>query len=108
MPFPVMLVTLQVGIFGVVLDHDFVDVPGPFVGVIFLQAQEAFQALIGFLANKGVGLPRLGVDGGRLRVPQFDEYERAGVDLLLLQFSPQHEEMERFGREVISARRRSN
>lgn len=29
-------------------------------------------------------------------------YERAGVDLLLLQFSPQHEEMERFGRQVIA------
>jgi FMNH2-dependent dimethyl sulfone monooxygenase len=28
-------------------------------------------------------------------------FERAGVDLLLLQFSPQHEEMERFGGEVI-------
>jgi FMNH2-dependent dimethyl sulfone monooxygenase len=29
------------------------------------------------------------------------EFERAGVDLLLLQFSPQHEEMERFAEEVI-------
>jgi dimethylsulfone monooxygenase len=29
-------------------------------------------------------------------------YEDAGVDLLLLQFSPQHEEMARFGRDVIS------
>jgi len=29
-------------------------------------------------------------------------YERAGVDLLLLQFSPQLEEMERFGRQVIT------
>jgi FMNH2-dependent dimethyl sulfone monooxygenase len=28
-------------------------------------------------------------------------FEQAGVDLLLLQFSPQHEEMERFGSEVI-------
>ena len=28
-------------------------------------------------------------------------YEQAGVDLLLLQFSPQHEEMARFGRDVI-------
>lgn len=32
-------------------------------------------------------------------------YERVGVDLLLLQFSPQHEEMERFGRQVIAAYR---
>lgn len=29
------------------------------------------------------------------------EFERAGLDLLLLQFSPQHEEMERFAEEVI-------
>ncbi len=29
------------------------------------------------------------------------EFERAGVDLLLLQFSPQHEEMERFAAEVM-------
>jgi dimethylsulfone monooxygenase len=29
-------------------------------------------------------------------------YERAGVGLMLLQFSPQHEEMARFGRDVIS------
>jgi FMNH2-dependent dimethyl sulfone monooxygenase len=33
-------------------------------------------------------------------------YERAGVDLLLLQFSPQHEEMARFGRQVIEPWRR--
>jgi len=29
------------------------------------------------------------------------EFEEAGLDLLLLQFSPQHEEMERFAEEVI-------
>jgi FMNH2-dependent dimethyl sulfone monooxygenase len=29
-------------------------------------------------------------------------YEEAGVDLMLLQFSPQHEEMARFGRDVIA------
>jgi len=29
-------------------------------------------------------------------------YEQAGVDLMLLQFSPQHREMERFGRDVIA------
>jgi dimethylsulfone monooxygenase len=28
-------------------------------------------------------------------------YEQAGVDLMLLQFSPQREEMARFGRDVI-------
>ncbi|MBA3608647.1 MAG: hypothetical protein H0W43_09120, partial [Chthoniobacterales bacterium] len=31
------------------------------------------------------------------------EFEEAGVDLLLLQFSPQREEMERFAAQVISA-----
>jgi FMNH2-dependent dimethyl sulfone monooxygenase len=30
------------------------------------------------------------------------DYERAGVSLMLLQFSPQHEEMARFGRDVIA------
>jgi dimethylsulfone monooxygenase len=30
-------------------------------------------------------------------------YEAAGIDLMLLQFSPQHEEMARFGRDVIAA-----
>ena len=29
------------------------------------------------------------------------EFERAGLDLLLLQFSPQYEEMERFAETVI-------
>jgi dimethylsulfone monooxygenase len=33
-------------------------------------------------------------------------YERAGVDLLLLQFSPQAEEMERFAEQVIAPYRR--
>ncbi|MDQ3308600.1 MAG: alkanesulfonate monooxygenase, partial [Gemmatimonadota bacterium] len=28
-------------------------------------------------------------------------FEEAGLELLLLQFSPQHEEMERFAEEVI-------
>src|SRR5262249_40101377 len=32
---------------------------------------------------------------------QLDAFERAGVDLTLLQFSPQAEEMERFAEEVI-------
>jgi FMNH2-dependent dimethyl sulfone monooxygenase len=34
-------------------------------------------------------------------------YQEAGVDLLLLQFSPQHEEMARFGRQVIEPWRRA-
>jgi FMNH2-dependent dimethyl sulfone monooxygenase len=35
------------------------------------------------------------------------EFEDAGVDLLLLQFSPQLEEMERFSRQVIQPRRQA-
>jgi FMNH2-dependent dimethyl sulfone monooxygenase len=35
---------------------------------------------------------------------QIAEFERAGVDLLLLQFSPQMEEMERFSQQVIRSR----
>jgi FMNH2-dependent dimethyl sulfone monooxygenase len=35
---------------------------------------------------------------------RIEELEAAGVDLLLLQFSPQHEEMERFAAQVIDAR----
>jgi FMNH2-dependent dimethyl sulfone monooxygenase len=30
------------------------------------------------------------------------EYEAAGVDLMLLQFSPQREQMQRFGEQVIA------
>ena len=35
---------------------------------------------------------------------RIEELEAAGVDLLLLQFSPQHEEMERFAAQVIDRR----
>jgi FMNH2-dependent dimethyl sulfone monooxygenase len=35
---------------------------------------------------------------------RIEELEAVGVDLLLLQFSPQHEEMERFAAQVIDAR----
>jgi dimethylsulfone monooxygenase len=52
------------------------------------------------VSNRGlrsglIGTPSQIID--RLRA-----YERAGVGLMLLQFSPQREEMERFGRDVIS------
>jgi FMNH2-dependent dimethyl sulfone monooxygenase len=52
------------------------------------------------VSNRGlrtglVGTPEQIID--RLRA-----YERAGVGLMLLQFSPQAEEMDRFGRDVIS------
>ena len=35
-------------------------------------------------------------------IERLQAYEQAGVGLMLLQFSPQHEEMARFGAEVIS------
>ncbi len=51
------------------------------------------------VSNRGlraglVGTPQMVLD----RIAQFAEI---GVDLLLLQFSPQYEEMERFAAEVI-------
>ncbi len=52
------------------------------------------------VSNRGLRSGLIGTPGqiiGRLRA-----YEKAGVSLMLLQFSPQREEMARFGREVIS------
>ena len=55
------------------------------------------------VSNRGL---RTGLVGTPQQIlARIDEYERAGVELLLLQFSPQHEEMERFGRDVIAAHR---
>jgi dimethylsulfone monooxygenase len=56
------------------------------------------------VSNRGlraglVGTPEQVID--RIRA-----YERAGVDLMLLQFSPQQEEMARFGDQVIAAYQR--
>jgi len=51
------------------------------------------------VSNRGLRAGLVGTAqqiAGRIR-----EFERAGVDLLLLQFSPQYEEMERFAAEVI-------
>jgi len=59
------------------------------------------------VSNRGL---RSGLVGTPARIAgQIAEFERAGVDLLLLQFSPQLEEMERFAAEVmplVSAGRR--
>jgi dimethylsulfone monooxygenase len=52
------------------------------------------------VSNRGLRSGLIGTPDqilGRLRA-----YEQAGVDLMLLQFSPQREEMARFGRDVIS------
>ena len=51
------------------------------------------------VSNRGL---RAGLVGTPEQVAErIREFERAGLDLLLLQFSPQHEEMERFASEVI-------
>ncbi|HEX4787531.1 MAG TPA: LLM class flavin-dependent oxidoreductase [Actinospica sp.] len=51
------------------------------------------------VSNRGL---RAGLVGTPARITErIREYQAVGVDLLLLQFSPQHEEMARFGRQVI-------
>jgi FMNH2-dependent dimethyl sulfone monooxygenase len=55
------------------------------------------------VSNRGL---RAGLVGTPEQViTRLREYEAAGVDLMLLQFSPQREEMARFGRDVIAAMR---
>jgi FMNH2-dependent dimethyl sulfone monooxygenase len=52
------------------------------------------------VSNRGL---RSGLVGTPTQVQdQLGKFEEAGVDLVLLQFSPQYEEMERFGETVIS------
>jgi FMNH2-dependent dimethyl sulfone monooxygenase len=54
------------------------------------------------VSNRGL---RSGLVGTPQQVAdQVGEFEKAGADLLLLQFSPQLEEMERFSSEVIKPR----
>ena len=56
------------------------------------------------VSNRGL---RAGLVGGPDAIAErLDAFERAGVDLTLLQFSPQAEEMERFASEVIPLVRR--
>jgi FMNH2-dependent dimethyl sulfone monooxygenase len=51
------------------------------------------------VSNRGL---RAGLVGTPEQIAErIREFERVGVDLLLLQFSPQYEEMERFAAEVI-------
>ena len=51
------------------------------------------------MSNRG---PRSGLAGTAEQVAErVAQFEAAGVDLLLLQFSPQLEEMERFAKTVI-------
>jgi FMNH2-dependent dimethyl sulfone monooxygenase len=53
------------------------------------------------VSNRGL---RAGLVGTPEQVSErISEYEKAGVDLLLLQSSPQFEEMERFAAEVIGS-----
>ncbi len=52
------------------------------------------------VSNRGL---RAGLVGTPKQIiERIHAYEAAGVDLMLLQFSPQHEEMARFGRDVIA------
>jgi FMNH2-dependent dimethyl sulfone monooxygenase len=52
------------------------------------------------VSNRGL---RTGLIGTPAQIAQrIRAYEQAGVDLLLLQFSPQHQEMARFGQQVIA------
>jgi len=52
------------------------------------------------VSNRGL---RAGLIGTPAQITErLREYSDAGVDLMLLQFSPQHEEMARFGRDVIA------
>ena len=52
------------------------------------------------VSNRGL---RAGLVGTPEQVTaRIREYEAAGVDLMLLQFSPQREEMARFGEQVIA------
>lgn len=52
------------------------------------------------VSNRGLRTGLVGTP--RMITERIREYQRVGVDLLLLQFSPQHREMERFGRDVIA------
>jgi dimethylsulfone monooxygenase len=53
------------------------------------------------VSNRGL---RSGLAGTPSQVQdQLGRFEAAGVDMVLLQFSPQYEEMERFGESIISA-----
>jgi FMNH2-dependent dimethyl sulfone monooxygenase len=52
------------------------------------------------VSNRGL---RSGLVGTAEQVAeQLSEFEKVGVDLVLLQFSPQFEEMERFARTIIA------
>ena len=58
------------------------------------------------VSNRGL---RSGLVGTAEQVArQVEKFENAGVDLLLLQFSPQFEEMERFAETIIKPRERSS
>lgn len=53
------------------------------------------------VSNRGL---RAGLVGTPKQIiERIQAYEDVGVDLMLLQFSPQHEEMARFGRDVLTA-----
>ncbi len=51
------------------------------------------------VSNRGLRAGLIGTPGQI--IDRIRAYDDAGVDLMLLQFSPQHEEMARFGRDII-------
>jgi hypothetical protein len=60
-----VLVTLQVGILGVVFGHDLVDESGALIGVVVIERQQRFESIVCFSSNEDIRFPRLGVDGDR-------------------------------------------
>ena len=63
-----MLVALQIGIFGVIGGHHFIDVRRPFVGVVIIERQERLETLVSFPPNQDVGMTRLRIDGDECRL----------------------------------------
>jgi len=65
-----------------------------------LEQQGFARGLFGVESRVAIGIGGYGRAGGRAA----GAFEAAGVDLVLLQFSPQAEEMERFGQAVNRSR----
>jgi hypothetical protein len=48
---PVVLITLQVRICGIILGHDFVNETGALIGIVFIQGEESFKPVVDFPPN---------------------------------------------------------
>ncbi|MCW2666244.1 MAG: Alkanesulfonate monooxygenase [Frankiales bacterium] len=111
--------TFQYGVSGYVIVRDSeAEAQDELARILDVQADpEAYASYQDFLAGSQlesqVSLEEYSVSNRGLRaglvgtpaqvIERIRAYEQAGVDLMLLQFSPQREEMARFGRDVISA-----